>query len=659
MILAALAGNACTAGGPVRSVSSRSIPAGSIATELDVRQAPYRLQAPIERTVAVRDGGNVIVAGGLDAAGATVDGVFVLHPATGRLTSLGTLAVPVHDATGVMIGSRLFVFGGGSSSSSDLIQVFDPATRTGSVVGHLPVPLSDLGSAAVGGTIYLVGGYDGHVARRGIYATTDGTRFRRAGTLPVPLRYPSVVSVGDTLLVAGGESSRGPSSSILSFDTSTGKVRTIGHLPVPVAHAAGFSLHGDAYVVGGIGASNEPLLTVTRIDPLSGDTAPQPPLPGPIADTAAAPGIDDAVLLGGDDGAGAVDRVLVASVRETPPASPLPTSPAGDSISPARSARLRARRPFAGLLLVADRGNDRLLVIDAKKRIVWRYPSPGLPAPPHPLYFPDDAFWVHGGRAILVNEEENDTLIEIAYPSGRVVWTYGHPRVPGSATGYLHQPDDAYPYPGGGVVVADARNCRILFIDRHGHPSRQIGRSGVCVPGLPRTVGYPNGDTPLANGDLLISELDGHWVDRVTPGGRVKWAHQVDGVVEPSDPQQLADGTYMVASYARPGAVVIFDRTGRVLWAYHPTGGSGMLDHPSLAAPLPNGLIAVNDDRNHRVVLIDRRSKRIVWQFGSTGIAGARGGLLSSPDGLDLLLPGGAIPLHVDFPNAIVRRGRP
>ena len=81
----------------------------------------------------------------------------MLHPATGRLTSLGTLAVPVHDATGVMIGSRLFVFGGGSSSSTDLVQEFDPATRTGSVVGHLPVPLSDLGSAAVGGTIYLVG----------------------------------------------------------------------------------------------------------------------------------------------------------------------------------------------------------------------------------------------------------------------------------------------------------------------------------------------------------------------------------------------------------------------------------------------------------------------------------------------------------------------
>ena len=657
LVVSSLAASACTAGGAARPVgSSSSIAVGPIATELEVRQAGYRLQAPIQRTVAVRDGGNVIIAGGLDSSGMTVGGVFVLHPASGRLTTLGSLAVPVHDATGVMIGSRLFVFGGGSSSSTDLVQVFDPATRSGTIAGHLPVALSDLASATVGGTIYIVGGYDGRTARREIYATTDGRRFHRAGTLPVGLRYASVASVGDGLLIAGGESSHGPSSAILSFDASTGKVHTVGRLPAAVGHAAAFALHGDVFVAGGVDASNDPVSTVTRIDPLAGDVTPQPPLPGAVADTAVAAGIDDAIFVGGEGGAGAVDRVLVASLRAIPPAPPS-TSPA--SVSPAGSGDAAATRPFAGLLVVADRGNNRLLVVNAKKHIVWRYPSPNLPAPPHPLYFPDDAFWVHGGRAILVNEEENDTLIEVAYPSGKVLWTYGHPRVPGSASGYLQQPDDVYPYPGGGVVVADAKNCRILFIDQSGRPARQIGRNGVCTHDLPRTVGYPNGDTPLPNGDLLISELNGHWVDKVTPGGRVLWAYQIPGVVEPSDPQRLADGTFMVASYARPGAVVIFDRTGRVLWSYHPTGGPGMLDHPSLAAPLPNGLVAVNDDFNHRVVLIDRRTKRIVWQFGRTGVSGARGRLLSFPDGLDLLLPGGAIPLHVDFSSARARRGTP
>ena len=134
-----------------------------------------------------------------------------------------------------------------------------------------------------------------------------------------------------------------------------------------------------------------------------------------------------------------------------------------------------AQRPFAGKLLIADRGNNRLLVLNPSGNVTWTYPSPKLPAPPVPFYFPDDAFWVHGGHAILVNEEENDVLAEIAYPSGKTLWTYGHPRVGGSAPGYTHQPDDLYPYPGGGLVVADAKNCRVLFFDPAGHPSGQVG----------------------------------------------------------------------------------------------------------------------------------------------------------------------------------------
>ena len=296
--------------------------------------------------------------------------------------------------------------------------------------------------------------------------------------------------------------------------------------------------------------------------------------------------------------------------------------------------------------------------MNAGKRIVWTYPSPSLPPPPHRFYFPDDAFWVHHGHAILVNQEENNMLTEIAYPSGRTLWTYGHPGVSGSSTGYVHQPDDLYPYPGGGLVVADAKNCRILFLGPSGNPQRQIGTTGNCTAGLPKTVGYPNGDTPLPNGHLLVSELNGAGISEVTATGHVVWSHRVPGVVEPSDPQRLSDGTYLVASYAAPGAVIRFTGSGRVLWTYHPTAGPGMLDHPSLAAPLPNGLIAVNDDYNHRIVLIDPKTKRIVWQYG-TGASGSSHGHLSFPDGLDLLLPGNVIPMHVDFPTTRVRLGRP
>ena len=71
-----------------------------------------------------------------------------------------------------------------------------------------------------------------------------------------------------------------------------------------------------------------------------------------------------------------------------------------------------------------------------------------------------------------------------------------------------------------------------------------------------------------------------------------------------------------------------------------------MLDHPSLAELLPNGLIGVNDDYRHRVVIIDPTTKQIVWQYGQTDVAGTGPDQLNTPDGFDLLAPDGSTPTH-------------
>jgi N-acetylneuraminic acid mutarotase len=515
-----------------------------------IRAAGYRLDAPIQRTVAVADRGTVYVAGGLDAGGTTVGGVFAMNPASGALTSLGSLPTAVHDAAGAMIGGELFVFGGGSATGTDLVQAFDPANGTGRVTGHLPVTLSDLSSATIGGTVYLVGGYDGTRPRSEIYATTDGARFRLVTRLPVGLRYPAVTAVGDRLIVAGGQGPNGPTSAVYAVDPTSPSVHRLGTLPAPVGQAAAFTLGDLAYVVGGRDTSDTAVARVSTVDPASGAIAGARPLPAATADAAVATTHDGVLLIGGVTGGGATSaRVMRATLREVPStaagtAESSPASPAASTPSVAATAATDADvRPFAGLLLIADRGNDRLLVVNAHKHVVWRYPSPSLPAPTFRFYFPDDAFFVHGGHAILINEEENDILAEIAYPSGRTLWTYGHAGVAGSAPGYVHQPDDLYPMPGGGVVVADAKNCRILFLNAAGRYDHQIGTTGDCTPGMPRTVGYPNGDTPLPNGHLLISELNGARVSEVTPTGHVVWSHTLPGLVEPSDPQRLGNGT--------------------------------------------------------------------------------------------------------------------
>ncbi len=633
---------------PTAGGAASNAPSVAPAT-LHVGVAPYRLAAPVERSVTGAIAGSVYIAGGLDASGTTASGVYCMNPRSGHLTSAGDLPQPVHDAAAAVIGGTLVVFGGGSSAGTDLVQTFDPRTGSAAITGHLPVALSDLSAGTVGTTTYLVGGYDGSQPRREIYATTDGRTFTTVARLPVGLRYPAVTAVGTALVIAGGETATGETDAVYVLDTTSGSVRAVAHLAAPLGHAAAFTLGDLAYVVGGRAAAGNATSSAVSIDPATGVVTNVAALPLPVADAAVASRSDSVLLIGGWAGS-TLDRIEVASLRPTTGgATSDPASPVPDAASV---------RPFAGRLLIADRGNNRLLVMNAQKHIIWQYPSPSLPPPSTRFYFPDDAFWVHGGRAILVNEEENNLMAEIGYPSGRTLWTYGHAGVAGSGPGYLHQPDDVFPYPGGGVAVADAKNCRILVLGPSGHPVRQIGTTGVCAHGLPGTVGYPNGDTPLPNGHLLLSELDGGWVDEVTGTGQVIWSRQVPGVPVPSDPQRLADGSYLVADYQSPGAVVRFDGSGKVLWTYRVATGPGALDHPSLAVPLPNGLVGVNDDYHHRVVFIDPATNRIVWQYG-TGVSGSGSGQLSFPDGFDLLLPGNGIPLHVDFVSTAVAAGRP
>lgn len=297
--------------------------------------------------------------------------------------------------------------------------------------------------------------------------------------------------------------------------------------------------------------------------------------------------------------------------------------------------RRQAHRALDGALLIADRGNDRMLLVNPAHRVLWHFPTArDLRSGVH-LNFNDDGFVANGGRAIVANEEEAHTIVSINIKTHRRRHLFGRPGVRGGGAHLLNTPDDAYPLPNGEVVVADAYNCRIIWIRAH-RIVRQLGKTGVCAHDPPRTFGPVNGDTPLRDGGILVSEITGHWIDEIAPNGKLRWSVQAP-VNYPSDPQMLSGARILVADYSSPGAVVIMDRFGNVLWRYGPTAGPGALNHPSLALPLPNGNIAVNDDYRHRVIVIDPRTDRIVWQYGHTDTASRRAGFLNTPDGLDFV----------------------
>src|SRR2546428_3711986 len=245
----------------IRSLLSARHPSVHVAVAapppraIAVHSLPDRLPAPVQREVALASGGRVLIAGGLDAAGLSTNGVFRLDPSSGRLTALGSVPQAFHDSTGALLRHRLFVFGGGAAQSSASVQQFDLRTRRGTIVSHLPRALSDVSSATVGNSVYLVGGYDGRIPRREIYRTTDGRHFALAGRLPVGLRYAAVAAVGRSLVVAGGISSSGATRSVYSFDPVARRPRLLGRLPRAVGHASAVTLGGVVYVIGGADAN--------------------------------------------------------------------------------------------------------------------------------------------------------------------------------------------------------------------------------------------------------------------------------------------------------------------------------------------------------------------------------------------------------------------
>jgi len=333
------------------------------------------------------------------------------------------------------------------------------------------------------------------------------------------------------------------------------------------------------------------------------------------------------------------------AMMSDPPASPsgaasASATPATHTVKPPAKPVATTSR-FPGGLLIADRGNGRLLIVTEAGHIVWTFPGPkSMPAGQG--FSADDAFIAPDGRTIVANDEQHEVIDRIDIATRRLIWQYGVYDRAGSGPGHLHTPDDAYPLANGDIVVADIRNCRILEIAASKRIVRRWGQTSVCSDHPPRSYAMPNGDTPLPDGGLLITEITGSRVVRLRSDGRVAFDVHVP-VSYPSDAHLEPDGSILVVDYSAPGAIVRMSPGGRVLWRYRVRRGPGELDHPSLAIPLANGFVALNDDFRHRVIVIDPRTDRIVWQYGTTGRAGRRPGYLNVPDGIDVV-PAGTIP---------------
>lgn len=291
-----------------------------------------------------------------------------------------------------------------------------------------------------------------------------------------------------------------------------------------------------------------------------------------------------------------------------------------------------------GAIAIADEGNNRIVVVDPQGRVRWIFPQKGDLKPGQAFKTPDDVFFTADGKSIVVTESEHQMMSIIDIATRKIVFEYGVADKGSTKAGHLNNPDDAILLKDGRVLVADIKNCRILFIDPKTKKTTQLGVTGWCAHNPPKTFGSPNGVFPMKDGRFLVTEINGNWIDAMTLTGKVSWAVHAPGVLYPSDSNEVSPNVYLTVDFSSPGQIVEFDSKGKLLWKFKPTG-SAALNHTSLGHALPDGNIIATDDANHRIIVVDRKTKKIIWQYGHKGKSGSAAGYLNNPDGLDFLPP--------------------
>jgi outer membrane protein assembly factor BamB len=323
-------------------------------------------------------------------------------------------------------------------------------------------------------------------------------------------------------------------------------------------------------------------------------------------------------------------RVSPAAPSIHPSATPSaqPSHPPLSAFLPGAAAGF-ARTPdgvvFPGRLLIADRGNRRIVEITQDGMTTHIYPTAS--APGVGVYGPwDDAFYTPDGSAIVANSEDTQTVIAVDRATGALRWLAGTLGRSGSGATRFHTPDDAVPGLDGTIWVADINNCRLVHLSADGVTVGTLG-SGSCRHDPPRSFGHPNGAFPTQDGGLVVTEIDGSLVDRLGPDGTLLWSRHAP-VRYPSDAMAYPDGTALLTDYSRPGSVVQLAPDGSTRWRYAPTGAAA-LDHPSIAVPLSSNRVAVCDDRGNRVIIVDPTTGAVLRTYDSAAGVGLR-----LPDGL-------------------------
>ncbi len=165
--------------------------------------------------------------------------------------------------------------------------------------------------------------------------------------------------------------------------------------------------------------------------------------------------------------------------------------------TPVQAAEVRHFQRRRGLLvMITDQGNQRVIVVDRQKRLLWQYGTTGASGNGfNQLNNPNSAQLLDNGN-VLIADENNNRAIEVSSVDNTIVQTF-------TAGGTLNGVAFASRLPGGNTLITDSNNNRIVEVDGHDHIVWQY-TTNLMAGSNPNPL--PTRAVRLRNGHTLISD---------------------------------------------------------------------------------------------------------------------------------------------------------
>lgn len=188
--------------------------------------------------------------------------------------------VPVTDITAAVIGGKIFVPGGRTSSNevTDVLEIYSPGEDEWETGAELPAGLSAYGLVSYEGFLYLFGGWDGSEVKNSVYRYhPESDSWVELTPMPTARAFSGVSIIDEKIYVIGGfdgEKSL-PNIEIYTpdFEGNEESPWEIDNpLPNPRYASGVASLAGTMYVIGGVSDREEQLNHVGKANNAPGWT---------------------------------------------------------------------------------------------------------------------------------------------------------------------------------------------------------------------------------------------------------------------------------------------------------------------------------------------------------------------------------------------------